>query len=163
MKKIILMFICYMYALSLSAQKSAISATDTAKTGGYNLPEVKIQDSQSKTSAKQETPFNTAFYKYVTQVKEKISGNDGIFAMLKVNSLSYKEPLTKKLKKYRRIVASLEEVNNELKADLEYYIKYGTGNWLKFKEEFNEDLTFLDQNLKEINHEGEELTAIVNP
>jgi len=85
--------------------------------------------------------------------------NDKALALIEANFWNDGQPLTKKSIKYYLSVASLEEVNNELKTDLENYIKYGAGNWTKFKKEFNSDLAFLDRNLKSFSYHSENLIS----
>ena len=56
----------------------------------------------------------------------------------------------KAIKKLEKNLMIMEIANNELKTDLKNYIKYGTGDWTIFKKEFNQELTEVGSDIRDL-------------
>jgi hypothetical protein len=117
----------------------------------HNLPEVKVAAEGIKNATKHhvfgtsDEDSNNAYEEYIKQAKAEVAGNDKIIAVMKMNLVYVNNEPERKA---ARRIAALEIENAELKNDLNNYIKYGTGYWIIFKNEFNRDLTAIAEDVK---------------
>jgi hypothetical protein len=135
--------------------------SDKSKDGFNNdgnlLPEVIISDEwQIATLQDDDNPEraeefqNGEFKRYTLRVEQAIAKNENDIAEIK--SKLAKARGNTAIKERRRI-AWLEIENDQLKTDLWNYLHYGMGNWQVFKEELNEDLQPLAEELASFKNE----------
>jgi hypothetical protein len=126
MKKILMIAICAMTTFTISAQKLS---------KGHNYKSV---------ASTEEINANHEFQGYINEVKDKIAVNDRCLSQLQFKLYAMQE---KARKKTERKLNNLTVENNELKNELDNFIKYGIGDWKLFKSEFSQSLSAVQNDL----------------
>jgi hypothetical protein len=160
--RIITTCFCFCFAASAYAQDAQQGAnrntTDNIDaSAGYLLPEVSIAEVvQPATLADDESELRADEFDkldmrlYTVKLEKQIAKNETVIASIKEKL----QPQRGKeaLKKWKQVTA-LEVQNEELKRDLSEYLHYGKGSWTLFKEDFNEDMRPLVDDLAKMEQE----------
>jgi hypothetical protein len=145
------------------AFSASTAAAQSAHSENMKEKNQMMRDEQIRRHNLATLEISNDFQAYIQGAKEEVAGNDKRLASLKAKMASQfskgDKDSEKAARKLGKNIIILEKYNEELKSDMQTYIKYGKGDWKLFKKEFNKYLAEIGEELNDMRHEYTEFIA----